>query len=119
LRDLAAGTWADAPTMTVHDLAEDGMPPLRVIEGAAQATCRLELAGQAQFDAAAPPRRFVTLSVGGIKQAYEGGHGRAEVAFRAGLRLDTGLNTVTIQAQAGPRRMAERQLLVHCGRAGP
>lgn len=117
LRDQAANTWADAPTMAVHDLAEDGMPPLRVPDASADATCRLDLAGVAQFDAAAPSRRFVTISVGGVKQAYEGGHGRAEVAFRAGLRLDTGLNTVTIQAQAGPRRMAERQLLVHCGPA--
>ncbi len=114
LRDQAANVWADAPTIVLADLAEDGMAPLRPLESAGLGACHLDLAGSALFDASAPKRRFATISVGGVKQAYQSGHGRSEVAFRAGLRLDSGLNTVTIQAQAGPRRTVHRQLLVHC-----
>lgn len=114
LRDQAARVWADAPTIAVSHLVGDGMPPLRQMESAGLGACHLELVGTALFDASAPKRRFATISVGGVKQAYQSGYGRTEVAFRAALRLDSGLNTVTIQAQAGPRRTAERQLFVHC-----
>jgi hypothetical protein len=42
------------------------------------------------------------------------GVGRATLPIQARLRLDSGLNVVTISGQAGVRRSAYRQLLVHC-----
>lgn len=104
---LAAQASASAPA---RDLG-DGQ--------SADPGCAFEVAGIARFDAAAPARRFVTASVAGIKQTYDAGYAKAEVPFRAHLRLDSGLNAVTIQAQAGPRRTAERLLLIHCERWAP
>jgi len=104
---LAAQASASAPAHDLGDaLGGDG-------------GCAFEVAGIARFDAAAPARRFVTASVAGIKQTYDAGYAKAEVPFRAHLRLDSGLNAVTIQAQAGPRRTAERLLLIHCDRPAP
>ncbi len=110
-RDRLASQWADAPEIIVQNLGDNGLEPLT-------GTCHLELQVLARFDGLAPSRRFVTISVAGVKQAYEDGRDKAEVGLRAPLRLDSGLSTVTIQAQAGPSRLAERQLLVHCRRDG-
>ena len=106
---LAAQTqnWVLSPTIT---LLEANLPPV-------SDACELTVAGAAHFDTYSPARRFVTASVGGVKQAYQAGYGQANVPFRAELRLDSGLNAVTIQARAGAHRIAERQLLVHCTRA--
>ncbi|MSP91800.1 MAG: PDZ domain-containing protein [Myxococcales bacterium] len=76
--------------------------------------CSIDVGGVALFDIGSAARRFVTASVGGIKQSYHAGRGGAEVPFRARLRLDSGLNTITIQARAGPRQVAQRTLLVAC-----
>lgn len=99
-----ATEWARAP---VIELGRALWPPLH-------GDCRLQVDGQAVFDGLSPDRRFVTASVGGVKQAYQGGYGLERVPFSAPLRLDSGLNAVTIQARAGAHRIAERQLLVHC-----
>ncbi len=104
---LASRANAIAPA---HDLGDAQGP---------DGGCAFEVAGIARFDAAAPARRFVTASVAGIKQTYDAGYAKAEVPFRAHLRLDSGLNAVTIQAQAGPRRTADRLLLIHCERLAP
>jgi hypothetical protein len=53
-------------------------------------------------------------SVNGDKQQVVSGVGRATLPIQARLRLDSGLNVVTISGQAGVRRSADRQLLVHC-----
>ncbi len=102
-----ATDWALSPTLT---LLQDRLPPVND-------PCELTVAGSAHFDSHSPARRFVTASVGGVKQAYQAGYSQADVPFRAQLRLDSGLNAVTIQARAGAHRIAERQLLVHCTRA--
>ncbi len=99
--------WVRSPTIT---LLEQRLPPVRD-------PCALTVGGAAHFDSRSPARRFVTASVGGVKQAYQAGYGQTDVPFRAQLRLDSGLNAVTIQARAGAHRIAERQLLVHCTRA--
>ncbi len=99
--------WVLSPTIT---LLEARLPPVKD-------RCELTVAGLAHFDAHSPARRFVTASVGGVKQAYQAGYSQTDVPFRAQLRLDSGLNAVTIQARAGAHRIAERQLLVHCTRA--
>ena len=99
--------WVVSPTIT---LLHPHLPPV-------SDACELTVAGSAHFDGQSPARRFVTASVGGVKQAYQAGYGQADVPFRAQLRLDSGLNAVTIQARAGAHRIAERQLLVHCTRA--
>ncbi len=109
LRDqvaAAARDWVRAPTITLLDAR---LPPVTD-------PCALTVAGLAHFDSQTPARRFVTASVGGVKQAYQAGYGQTDVPFRAQLRLDSGLNAVTIQARAGAHRIAERQLLVHCTR---
>ena len=102
-----AQEWALSPTIT---LVEARLPPVRD-------PCELTVVGSAHFDSHSPARRFVTASVGGVKQAYQAGYSQMDVPFRAQLRLDSGLNAVTIQARAGAHRTAERQLLVHCARA--
>lgn len=76
--------------------------------------CSYDLRAAVHFDRDAPQRRFVTASVAGDKQFYLNADRRAEVAVSTRLRLDSGLNAVTILAQAGPRRSAERTVLVHC-----
>ena len=86
--------------------------PLKATAG--EGTCRFALKGRAQFESGDPPRRFVTVSVASTKQAYAAGHGRDTVGFAADLRLDTGLNRVTIRARAGPDLVAERKVLVQC-----
>jgi hypothetical protein len=59
----------------------------------------------------------VTVSVAGIKRFYGQGHGQSVLRFAAPLRFQPGLTTITIAAQAGPRRSAERNVLVHCSDA--
>ena len=102
-----APRWVLSPTVT---LLEARLPPVTD-------PCTLTVAGSAHFDSQSPARRFVTASVGGVKQAYQSGYSQTDVPFRAALRLDSGLNAVTIQARAGAYRIVERQLLVHCSRA--
>ena len=77
-------------------------------------SCKTQLKGLARFESDDPPRRFVTVSVASTKQSYAAGHGRDEVEFVADLRLDTGLNRVTIRARAGPDLIAERKVLIEC-----
>jgi len=110
----AANMWDEAPQIQLqaHGHVSPGLIAPLVGD------CSLDVAGAARFDAALPGRRFVTASVGGVKQTWQPGGSSDDVAFRARLRLDTGLNAVTIQAQAGLHRSAERLLLVHCT-AGP
>ncbi len=79
--------------------------------------CWLSLSAVGSFEAGAPQRRFITLSVGGDKQAHSGALGRGELPIHARLRLDSGLNAITILAQAGPKRGTERTVLVHCSAA--
>ena len=86
------------------------LPPL-------QGSCAMTLQGSARFDDALPWRRFVTVSVAGVKRFYQAGHGQPLVRFAAPLRFQPGLTTITIAAQAGARAGAERAVLVHC--AGP
>lgn len=105
---MAVATAVEAPQPVVPARRNAALvAPLR-------GACHFAVAGTAWFDPLAPRRRFVTASVAGVKQAYHAGHGQPEVPFAARLRLDSGLNAVTIQAQAGPHQVAERVLLVHC-----
>ena len=108
-QDPTQAVWVTPPRL---DLPRLQWPPLT-------GDCALLVDGTAHFDSDTPVRRFVTASVGGVKQAYQSGYGRPDVPFHAALRLDSGLNAVTIQARAGAYRIAERQLLVHCTRATP
>ena len=105
----AQSEWQVAPEIT---LEQPSVAPVRD-------PCRLSVRGAAHFSTQSPVRRFVTASVGGVKQAYQAGYGQTDVPFRAELQLDSGLNAVTIQARAGAHRTAERQLLVHCTRPLP
>ncbi|MFZ4579493.1 MAG: S41 family peptidase [Myxococcota bacterium] len=116
LRQTGAEVWDAPPRITLAlDERQSGRPGF---VAAMSGSCLLDLAGVALFDAQASARRFVTASVQGVKQTYHAGQGQAQVPFQARLRLDSGLNTVTIQAQAGPHRTAARELWVHC-RPGP
>lgn len=112
---LASENWVIAPTIA---LDQEHWPPLRPPRET-PTTCLLTVSGQAHFAPGSPVRRFVTASVGGVKQAYASGYGQMDVRFHAPLRLDSGLNAVTIQARAGAHRIAERQLLVHCQQLPP
>jgi carboxyl-terminal processing protease len=76
--------------------------------------CWYPLSATANFDPLAPAQRFAVASVNGDKQQVVSGVGRATLPIQARLRLDSGLNVVTISGQAGVRRSADRQLLVHC-----
>ena len=76
--------------------------------------CDVRVHGRARFEQGQPLRRFVTVSVQGAKQAYQTGDGEEDLQFHAQLRLDTGLNRVTIRAQAGTEVMTRRKLLIHC-----
>jgi carboxyl-terminal processing protease len=111
----ATALWDAPPRIQLLDVAgEPTTGPVGPVSG----TCALDLPGLAlfhtSFHTSSGGRSFVTASVGGVKQSYHAGRGRAEVPFRARLRLDSGLNTVTIQAQAGQRQIAQRNLLVYC-----
>lgn len=104
--------WNDPPRVRVQPVLEavTAAQP----SGRAASSCQYNLAATATFAAAAPSRRFATVSVNGDKQYFVAAHAATELPIRTTLRLDSGLNVVTISGQAGSRRSAERQVLVHC-----
>lgn len=106
----ASEIWDVAPQIQLSGQGGANPALIAPISG----TCQLKVGGAAHFDPALPGRRFVTASVGGVKQTYHPGGSGEDLTFAAGLRLDSGLNAVTIQAQAGLHRTAEKLLLVHC-----
>ncbi|GEM_PF-3529044 len=118
LADRNRNRFSHAPVILVGDEQSHPEPdgalfgPLRVDPAAG--TCTLTLRGQARFESDDLARRFVTVSVSGTKQSYTAGHRREAVQFAAALRLDTGLNTVTIRARAGPDSIADRKVLIEC-----
>lgn len=112
LAEHAATQWNRAPVIRLGGPGEDDIEaglvaPLR-------GECLLELRGHALFESSAPKRRFVTVTVGETKRSYHAGHGEDRLDFLSRLRLDTGMNRVTIQAQAGPELSAQRRLYAHC-----
>jgi carboxyl-terminal processing protease len=108
----AQAQWRTGAQITVGEQAVDQLP-LPALAGA----CHLDLSGRVDFAEELPWRRFVTVSVAGIKRFYGQGHGQSVLRFAAPLRFQPGLTTITIAAQAGPRRSAERNVLVHCSDA--
>ncbi len=109
----AATTWNIAPGIEI--LGPQPPAPLQATGAStANAVCWYDLQARVHFDPASPERRFVTASVAGDKQFYLNADARGELATRARLRLEPGLNAVTVQAQAGPRRDSEKTLWVHC-----
>lgn len=107
-----AGRWDLPPRVDLID--QDALLTPQI---GSDGGCWFNLSAVGTFEEAAPQRRFVTFSVGGDKQAHSGGLGRATLPVHARLRLDSGLNAITILAQAGPRRGTERTVLVHCAAA--
>ena len=103
-----AFVWDIAPRIVVS-------PATSAQLGDGTGHCPYDLRAQVQFAAASPPWRFVTVSVGGVKQTYQSADGAEQLAVVSQLRLDPGLNMVTVDAQAGMRRSADRTVLVHCG----
>ncbi len=113
----AGQVWNIAPGIEI--LGPQPPPPLQAAASASgSAACWYDLHALVHFDPAAPTRRFVTASVAGDKQFYQDAEGRATLDTHAKLKLDAGLNAVTLQAQAGPRRDAEKTLWVHCSSPG-
>lgn len=104
---LVPTAWDDAPTVEVQSAQVDPAVP--------QADhCWLNVRATVAFDAAAPVERFATASVGGVKQFYHSGKGQALLQLAPRLRLDAGLNVVSLAAQAGAKRAADKVVLVHC-----
>ncbi|MBM4344014.1 MAG: PDZ domain-containing protein [Deltaproteobacteria bacterium] len=107
LRGLLQSVWDEAPRVRVTGgEVTEGIGP--------GAHCWYTLRAEVQFDTAAPGSRFVTASVAGTKQFYEDGTGKVMLAVRPRLRLDPGLNLLSLVAQAGMRRSGDRTVLVHC-----
>ncbi len=114
-RQAAIGQWNRAPSIRL------GEGPDQAPEGEAagifaplKGDCIATVRGRARFESDAPRRRFVTVSVAGTKRTYHAGHGSDRLQFEARLKLDSGLNRVTIQARAGPDLTSQRKLLIHC-----
>ncbi len=107
LQALGRTAWDEAPRV----LVAGG----EVAAGLGQSEhCWYDLRAEVQFDTAARGSRFVTASVGGTKQFYQDGSGPTTLRIQPRLRLDPGLNALSLLAQAGTRRSGDRTVLVHC-----
>lgn len=105
---LGAPQWDSAPDIAIaaHQVV--------VGAGTGAPHCWFEASATVRFEDHAPQGRFVTASVTGTKQFYQSAQGRRAVTVPLRLRLDLGLNAVTVAAQAGWRHNSDRTVLVHC-----
>lgn len=107
LRGLVRTAWDEAPRVQVAGG--------EVAAGLGQSDhCWYDLRAEVQFGDGTRGSRFVTASVGGTKQFYHDCSGHAKLRVQPRLRLDPGLNVLSLLAQAGTRRSGDRTVLVHC-----
>ncbi|MEY3013202.1 MAG: hypothetical protein RIT45_1937 [Pseudomonadota bacterium] len=114
-RIRVAGADAGAPevTMPAASTATDDVNAALRVEPL-HGSCRLALRGEVRFPSGPRHARWAVVNIGAEKRVYLDGAGKDAVRLAHEVRLPDGLSRVTIVAQAGPDRVAQRALLVHC-----
>lgn len=131
-----AKRWNLAPTIRVDAATDAGAPRVQgnaaAVPPAAAATidaddptaayritplkapCRLHLRGEVAYPSGPRHERWAVVNIGSEKRVYLSGAGQASVRLDHTVELAAGLQRLTIVAQAGRDRLAQRALLVHC-----